>query len=198
MKNEIILLTLVTVLMSGCDFFEFYESFGEDNKPLGLLEEKACDAMDPSTVDKSLSRDHCYQGAALKQSKPSLCAKIKSPGPKTKCYMLLAEKLSQLNLCNQLEMYPEAYSGAYSRIECWYKVAIKTKNPSTCNQIGTHKLNSFTVEIDIDTCHMKVAGCGEYLEPCCPPELTTTSIQCIGKYVPKISEYNGKCYCRYP
>jgi len=146
-------LVVVLFLFSGCldedeDIFDAI---------LGTGEEIVCDNIDPSKINDEWDRAHCFKDAAIRQGKAELCEKVDKTAPKTKCYMEIAEKKGEVDLCNNLEMYPESYSGAYSRLECWYRVAVKTGDTSICNLIGTHKYNTFTTEISLESCHRAAA-----------------------------------------
>ncbi|MBN2013824.1 MAG: hypothetical protein JW778_01455 [Candidatus Altiarchaeota archaeon] len=132
-------LIILLILFMGCLTWSESDMIDE---VIGAVEEKTCDNFDPSTVDPSFDRDHCFKDAALRKGDPNLCAKIKSSPPKTKCYMEVAEKIGRGDLCNYLPINPGS-SGEYSQIECLQKVAVKTLNGQLCEQMYEYSYSPF-------------------------------------------------------
>jgi|GEM_PF-1270615 len=144
--THLVLTLFAAALVCGCM---------ELNWVLGTGEEMACSgtAVKIANVDP----DHCYQDAAIRKSDSVLCEKIESPPPRTKCYMLIAEKDGDKDVCEKMQNYPG--SGEYSRLECLQRVAVKTGDPTVCDEIGTASVSyMFTGVISKETCYEKVGS----------------------------------------
>jgi hypothetical protein len=102
--------------------------------------------------------DHCYQAVAVNLGDTSLCQQIKRPAPRSKCYLLIAEKYGNPQVCSLMPSSLESMD-SYSQIECIDSVAVKTGDRSICDEIGTRKISRmFIGEISKTTCYQHVAN----------------------------------------
>jgi len=113
------------------------------------------DAVKNGKVDP----DHCYQAVAGYLGDTSLCNSIQRGAPMTKCYLLIAEKTGDSSICQQIP--PTTDIQGYLPIDCQWSVAMKTKDPAVCKEMGEKKISRmFVGEMSQKTCLEKVAGGG--------------------------------------
>lgn len=118
-KNlNIIFLLLLTLSISSCNWI------------LWWITELWCNfAWDESW--------HCYQTAAIQQGNSEWCEKINQPEefkkawsnpPKDKCYLQIAEKTNDPDVCNKIQWW----LFSYDKKECFENVAEKNENIDSC------------------------------------------------------------------
>jgi len=88
----LLILLLITLFCTGCLQLDWV---------LGTGEEMACSGTAAKLAH--VDPDHCYQDAAIRKSDTALCEKIESPPPRTKCYMLIAEKDGDKDVCEKMQ-----------------------------------------------------------------------------------------------
>jgi hypothetical protein len=113
---------------------------------VGSAEGVACEALEGS------DRDHCYQDAAVRKSDPSLCEEIEYGPPRSKCYMRIAEKDGDVSFCGDLMINP-GYSGEYSRLECYQRVAVATQDPAYCTLMGLDSVSMMSGVYNKESCY---------------------------------------------
>jgi hypothetical protein len=102
--------------------------------------------------------DHCYQAIAVNLGDTSLCNNIRRPAPKSKCYMLIAEKQGTTDSCF-LMPDPMESMDSYSQIECIQSVAIRTGNSQLCDEMGDRKISRMLIGMtNKSMCYQRVAG----------------------------------------
>jgi hypothetical protein len=100
--------------------------------------------------------DHCYQAVAVNLGDTALCEQIGRSPPRTKCYLLIAERTGSSAPCS---MIPEQLTSMedYTQAECLYGLAVKTKNPQFCKEMGVRNISRmFIGEISQATCLARV------------------------------------------
>jgi hypothetical protein len=106
----------------------------------------------------AIDKDHCYQAVAVNLRDTELCKKIERAAPRSKCYLLIADKYSDPSVCSQMPATLESMD-SYSQMECLQTVAIKMGDSSVCDQIGDRKIRRMiTGEISREACRQYVAS----------------------------------------
>jgi len=105
-----------------------------------------------------IDTDHCYQAIAVNLGDASLCQNINRPAPRSKCYLLIAEKAGSTVFCNLMPENLESMD-SYAQIECIQSVAIKTGDSRLCDEMGIRNLSRmFTGEVSRQACYQRVAS----------------------------------------
>jgi len=134
-----IILIVMLLSLSGCSGCEFLCGFVTDD-------------------------DHCAQREAVASVDPAKCEDIERDAPRSKCYVLLAEKTGSIEYCGNIT----SGFGTYSKEECIQMVAINKKDPSICEQIGAgfQSGTSDMTQVGISGVSKKIC-----LEETTPPEV---------------------------
>jgi hypothetical protein len=116
-----------------------------------------------SNPGEKFDPDHCIQFFAVQAGDTSQCPNIKRGAPMTKCYVLIASKKNDPEICNQV---PETNDmQAYLKIDCLWEVAIKNNNADACRKMGSSKISRMIIgEESQQTCLARLAsgrGVGE-------------------------------------
>jgi hypothetical protein len=102
--------------------------------------------------------DHCYQAIAVNLGDTSLCQNINRPAPRSKCYLLIAEKQGSTDACFLMPEVLESMD-SYAQIECIQSVAIRTGNGRFCDEMGIRNISRmFTGEVSKEACYQRVAS----------------------------------------
>jgi hypothetical protein len=102
--------------------------------------------------------DHCYQAIAVNMGDTSLCQHINRPAPRSKCYLLIAERQGSTDSCFLMPEVLESMD-SYSQIECIQSVAIKTGDSRFCDEMGIRNISRmFTGTVSREVCYQRVAG----------------------------------------
>jgi hypothetical protein len=105
-----------------------------------------------------IDTDHCYQAIAVNLGDTSLCQNINRPAPRSKCYLLIAERQGSTDACFLMPEVLESMD-SYAQIECIQSVAIKTGNSRFCDEMGIRNLSRmFTGEVSKTACYQRVAS----------------------------------------
>lgn len=105
-----------------------------------------------------IDQDHCYQGIAVNLRDTELCKKIARAAPRSKCYVLIADKFGDPSVCSLMPATLESMD-SYSQMECLQTVAIKMGDRSICDAIGNRKINRMIAgEISKEACYRHVAS----------------------------------------
>ena len=139
-----------------------------DSSPAGSI----CDSPAFKLASKFIARDtdsgegggidpdHCYQAIAVNLGDTTLCGNIRRPAPKSKCYMLIAEKQMSTDACH-LMPEPMESMDSYSQIECIQSVAIRTGNSQFCDEMGNRKISRMLIGMtNRSMCYQRVARAG--------------------------------------
>jgi hypothetical protein len=112
-----------------------------------------------SVKNGKVDPDHCFQAVAGYISDTSLCTSIQRGAPMTKCYLLIAERTGDSSICKQMPSTSDVQG--YLPIDCQWAVAMKTKDPADCKEIGEKKLSRmFGDDMSQKNCLAKIAGGG--------------------------------------
>lgn len=150
MNNRSVLIILVLIafsfLITGCSV-------------IGSLEKTGCKLLPAGNT-----KDHCWQDAAVRLSMPSICYFIKgykfgvvdnSP-PMTKCFMRIAEKDRDINICEHIV---EGHPNGYTKIDCYWAAAIAAKSYGYCDYIEENQSRGFGMEMKSrEACYAAVAN----------------------------------------
>jgi hypothetical protein len=92
--------------------------------------EAACEMME------GRDRDHCLQQVAATTGDLSICQNITAAGPKSKCYIFVAEKEKSALVCSAMEK-TDWYRDieAYDKYDCFMYLARQLKDPGLCSDI---------------------------------------------------------------
>jgi hypothetical protein len=102
--------------------------------------------------------DHCYQAVAVNLGDTSLCQNINRPAPRSKCYLLIAERQGSTDACFLMPEVLESMD-SYAQIECIQSVAIKTGDSRICDEMGIRNISRmFTGEVSKTACYQRVAS----------------------------------------
>jgi len=102
--------------------------------------------------------DHCYQAIAVNLGDTSLCQNINRAAPRSKCYLLIAEKQGSTDAC-YLMAEPLESMDSYAQIECIQTVALKTHNSQICDEMGDRKISRMFIGLtNTSTCYQRVAS----------------------------------------
>ena len=124
-------------------------------KLLSTLLMNDADAVNNGAVDP----DHCYQTVAANLGDLSLCDTIKRGAPMTKCYLLIAERKGDSSICQQIPSTSDIQG--YLPIDCLWAVAMKTKDPAVCKEMGEKSIGRMGIgEMSQKTCLSQIAGGG--------------------------------------
>lgn len=96
---------------------------------VGNIELFICDGLEGNEAD------HCYQDAAIRMSNPEVCEDVQRAAPKSKCYLLVAEKTGDLETCEDIT----PGFATYDKQQCYQLIAIQTQNASICNMMGNYQ-----------------------------------------------------------
>lgn len=135
-----------------------FNSAAQKKKDPNLCEKISIQSSDP----KSDSKDNCYSNVAEALLKPELCAKIQKvsgDGSKNTCYLNIATKTKNIDLCNNLiGQYSIDINGAQVLVNkdfCIQNVAMQTLDGSLCEKISlkVHNLNKIPLNVSTQTCY---------------------------------------------
>lgn len=138
MKRRIVLCILPLLFLASCDWL------------IGSAESIGCNFVSGKT------QDHCYQDAAVRKADPDLCANIKAedftelqgPAPRDKCYLRIAEKTGNADVCEDIV----GGTISYSQQECMYLAAMQSGDISICNRIQGSKATTFRGTFNKERC----------------------------------------------
>jgi len=116
-----------------------------------------------SNPGEKFDPDHCIQFFAVQAGDTLQCPNIKRGAPMTKCYVLIASKKNDPDICNQVPQTNDMQ--AYLKVDCLWEVAIKNNNADACRMIGNARISRMIIgEESQQTCLARLAsgrGVGE-------------------------------------
>jgi hypothetical protein len=116
-----------------------------------------------SNPGEKFDPDHCIQFFAVQAGDTSQCPNIKRGAPMTKCYVLIASKKNDPDICNQVPQTNDMQ--AYLKVDCLWEVAIKNNNADACRKMGNARISRMIIgEESQQTCLARLAsgkGVGE-------------------------------------
>ena len=82
----------------------------------------------------------CLTAEAIAKGNPGVCGAAQSRDSRSFCYARLAELLNDSTLCSKVE---DGYTGS----ECFYDVAVRTKDPSLCSHVSSDPFQYYSRDV---------------------------------------------------